>query len=88
MNMTEQEFNYQKEHLTAQMIQILAEERGLSLEDAIDKVYSSEIYKKLSDQRTGFFSSRPVMCCHILKWVLLIRHVSMACNMELDENLS
>ena len=55
MNMTEQEFNYQKEHLTAQMIQILAEERGLSLEDAIDKVYSSEIYKKLSDQRTGLF---------------------------------
>ena len=56
---TDKEFNYQKVHLTAKMIQILVEERGLDLETAIDSVYSSDIYKKLSDRRTGLFFQSP-----------------------------
>ena len=47
LNVTPQEFKYLKEQLTARMIQILTEEQGYSLEDAIDRVYTSPIYPKI-----------------------------------------
>jgi len=59
MNVTESEFCYLKEQLTAKMIEILVEERGLDLETAIDKIYTSPIYEKLSDARTGLFYQSP-----------------------------
>ena len=59
MNVKESDFNYLKEQVTARMIQILAEERGYSLEDAIDKVYTSPIYEKLSSPATGLFFQSP-----------------------------
>lgn len=59
IEVTPQEFVYLKEQLTARMIQILTEERGYSLEEAIDKVYTSPIYDKLSDARTGLFFQSP-----------------------------
>ena len=59
LNVTPQEFNYLKEQLTARMIQILTEEQGYSLEDAIDRVYTSPIYEKLSDASTGLFFQSP-----------------------------
>ena len=58
-NVTPQEFKYLKEQLTARMIQILTEEQGYSLEDAIDRVYTSPIYAKLSDASTGLFFQSP-----------------------------
>ena len=58
-NVTLQEFKYLKEQVTARMIQILTEERGCSLEEAIDKVYTSSIYEKLSDASTGLFFQSP-----------------------------
>ena len=59
LNVTPQEFKYLKEQLTARMIQILTEEQGYSLEDAIDRVYTSSIYEKLSDSSTGLFFQSP-----------------------------
>lgn len=59
LNVSQQEFKYLKEHLTAQMIQILTEEHGLSLEEAFNRVYTSTIYDKLSDARTGLFYQSP-----------------------------
>lgn len=59
LNVTPQEFRNLKEHVTACMIQILAEEQGLSLEEAIDRVYTSPIYEKLSDASTGLFFQSP-----------------------------
>lgn len=59
MNVTESEFNYQKEQLTTRMIQILVEEQGYDLESAFDKIYTSPIYEKLSDARTGLFFQSP-----------------------------
>lgn len=58
-NVTPQEFKYLKEQLTARMIQILTEEQGYSLEDAIDRVYTSPVYEKLSDSSTGLFFQSP-----------------------------
>jgi len=58
-NVTPQEFKRLKEHVTARMIQILAEEQGYTLEDAIDRVYTSPIYEKLSNPDTGLFFQSP-----------------------------
>ena len=58
-NVTPQEFTRLKEQVTARMIQILAEEQGYSLEEAIDRVYTSPIYEKLSDPDTGLFFQSP-----------------------------
>ncbi len=58
-NVTQQEFKYLKEQVTARMIQILIEERGFSLEEAVDRVYTSPVYSKLSDARTGLFFQSP-----------------------------
>ena len=59
INVTPQEFKYLKEQLTARMIQILTEEKGYSLEEAFERVYTSPIYEKLSDARTGIFFQSP-----------------------------
>ena len=58
-NVKPHEFKRLKEQLTARMIQILTEEQGYSLEDAIDRVYTSPIYEKLSDPTTGLFFQSP-----------------------------
>lgn len=59
INVTPQEFKYLKEQLTARMIQILTEEKGYSLEEAFERIYTSPIYEKLSDARTGLFFQSP-----------------------------
>ncbi len=59
LNVSQQEFKYLKEQLTTRMIQVLAEEQGYSLEEAFDRVYTSPIYDKLSDARTGLFYQSP-----------------------------
>ena len=41
------------------MIQILTEEQGFALEEAIDRVYTSPIYEKLSNPDTGLFFQSP-----------------------------
>ena len=58
-NITPQEFKRLKEQVTARMIQILTEEQGYSLEEAIDRVYTSYVYEKLSDPSTGLFFQSP-----------------------------
>lgn len=59
MNVKQSEFEYIKEQTTAQMIQILIEEKGYTLEKAFDVVYSSQIYEKLADFHTGLFMQSP-----------------------------
>ena len=58
-NVTPQEFNRLKEQLTISMVQILVEEHDYSLEDALDRVYTSPIFEKLSDPNTGLFFQSP-----------------------------
>lgn len=58
-NVSPQEFKRLKEHVTARMIQIPTEEQGYPLEEAIDRIYTSPIYEKLSDPNTGLFYQSP-----------------------------
>ncbi len=59
MNISESEFKYLKGQVTARMIQILTEEQGYSIEDAVNKVYTSPIYEKLADAQTGLYFQSP-----------------------------
>lgn len=59
MNITEKDFLYLKGQATVKMIQIMTEEQGLELEEAFDRVYSSQLYEKLSDAETGLFFQSP-----------------------------
>jgi len=59
MKISESEFNFIKEHVTSEIIQMLVNEQGYTLEDAVDKVYTSTIYEKLSNSRTGLFCQSP-----------------------------
>ena len=56
MNITPSEFQYVKEQKLTQMIQLLCEEQHLPLEEAMGKVYSSELFEKLSEPSTGLFT--------------------------------
>lgn len=56
MTITTTEFQYIKERLLTQMIQILINEKHLSLEEAMDRVYTSELFEKLSNPDTGLFT--------------------------------
>ena len=67
MNITQSEFQYIRDCLLTQMIHILIEEEHLSLEDAMDRVYSSELFEKLSDPETGLYIQSPRYLLSYLK---------------------
>lgn len=56
---TQAEFQYTRQRVMAQMIQILIDEQHLSFEDAMDKVYKSEMFEKLLNPDTGLFFQSP-----------------------------
>ncbi len=43
------------ECLTSDMIQILMEERGVSMPEAMDILYNSKTYEKIEDEKTGLY---------------------------------
>jgi len=43
------------ECLTSDLIQMLMEDRGLSLDDAMSTLYNSHTYEKLEDESTGLY---------------------------------
>ena len=55
MNVSQAEFQNMKEEIVKDMISRLMEERGLSLQQAFDVVYTSRLFEKLGDPKTGLF---------------------------------
>ena len=55
MKVSQAEFQNMKEEIVKDMISRLMEERGLSLQQAFDVVYTSRLFEKLSDPKTGLF---------------------------------
>ena len=55
MNVSQAEFQNMKEEIVKDMISRLMEERGLSLQQAFDAVYTSRLFEKLSDPKTGLY---------------------------------
>ena len=46
---------FQIEFLTQQLIEMLMEERGLSMQEAMDRVYNSHTYEKVEHPVTGVY---------------------------------
>ncbi|MGM9740983.1 MAG: hypothetical protein ACI3ZP_10310 [Candidatus Cryptobacteroides sp.] len=60
-------FQYLKEGLVADLVDRVMTEYHLDLEKALDVVYSSEIFQKLSDPATGLFKEGPAYIYSYLK---------------------
>ena len=52
--------DYMNECTVRDLVLMLMEERGLSLHEALDTVYNSETYTKLTDPATGLYFQSPV----------------------------
>ena len=61
------EFQYMVECTTRDMIDLLMERDGMSMQAALDKVYNSKVYEKLLDERSGLYFQSPQYVYEILK---------------------
>jgi hypothetical protein len=55
MKVTQAEFQNMKEEIVKDMIARLMDERNLSMHDAFDAVYTSRLFEKLNNPKTGLF---------------------------------
>ena len=55
MNISQAEFQNMKEDIVKDLISRLMEERGLSMKDAFDVVYTSRLFEKLNNPKTGLY---------------------------------
>ena len=55
MNVSQAEFQNMKEEIVKDLISLLMEERGLTMQEAFDKVYKSRLFEKLNDPKTGLY---------------------------------
>ena len=55
MNVSQAEFQNMKEDIVKDLISRLMEERGLSMKDAFDVVYTSRLFEKLNNPKTGLY---------------------------------
>lgn len=49
------DFDYMVGHVAADIVRLLVEERRMSFADAIDTLYTSDTYAKLSNPETGLY---------------------------------
>lgn len=55
MNVSQAEFQNMKEEIMKDLIARLMDERSLTMTEAFDAVYTSRLFEKLSDPKTGLF---------------------------------
>ena len=55
MNVSQAEFQNMKEEIVKDLISRLMEERGLTMQEELDKVYNSRLFEKLGDPKTGLY---------------------------------
>ncbi len=55
MNVSQTEFQNMKEEIVKDMIARLMDERGLTMQNAFDAVYTSRLFEKLNDPKTGLY---------------------------------
>lgn len=62
MKVTQAEFQNMKEEIVKDMIARLMDERNLSMHEAFDAVYTSRLFEKLNDPKTGLFFQSSWLC--------------------------
>ena len=55
MNVSQAEFQNMKEEIVKDLIARLMEERGFTMAEAFDAVYTSRLFEKLSNPQTGIY---------------------------------
>lgn len=55
MNVSQAEFQNMKEEIVKDLIVRLMEERGFTMAEAFDAVYTSRLFEKLSNPQTGLY---------------------------------
>ena len=55
MKVSQAEFQNMKEEIVKELIARLMDEQGLTMADAFDAVYTSRLFEKLSDPKTGLY---------------------------------
>ena len=63
----EQDRQFQIECLTNELVAMLMEERGLTMEQAMDSVYSSHTFEKVERTSTGLFYQGSVYVMDMLR---------------------
>ena len=53
------DFDYMLEGMTRDLAVMLMERRKMPMDDALDTLYNSETYEKLSDPRSGLYFQAP-----------------------------
>ena len=53
--MTKSEFKYMKESASADLVEMLTQDFGMSMQEALDVFYNSETYAKLNNPATGLY---------------------------------
>ncbi len=53
--MTSKEFQYMKEAISADLVELLSNEYGMTITEALDTLYESETYVKLCNPDTGLY---------------------------------
>ena len=59
MKLTEGQIKMMQEDMYAELIQILTEKYGYTLEKAMDTLYNSETFARLQDANTGLYYQSP-----------------------------
>lgn len=60
-------FEYMKEAMATDLAEMLVEDYRMTAADALDTLYSSETYQKLSDSATGLYFQSPKYVYSYLK---------------------
>lgn len=60
-------FQFLKEGLTADLVNMVMTDYHMDIEDALDAVYSSELFSKLSDPTTGLYLQGAIYVYSYLK---------------------
>jgi hypothetical protein len=59
MNVTQKDFEYMKEVLIREILTILVEEYHMTIPQAFEKLYTSDLLKKIENPKTGLFFQSP-----------------------------
>lgn len=65
--MTSTEFQYMKETISADLAELLSNDFGMTITEALDTLYESETYVKLCNPDTGLYIQSSLYIYSILK---------------------
>ncbi len=65
------DIEYMNECMARDLVVMLTEDMGMTLQEALDCLYNSEIYAKLKDPRTGLYFQSPAYVYGFLRSEIL-----------------